>query len=75
MSFPAHACCQRLLELTFIPAGHVPLLADPSFCELAWSIGRASLGADHKQIWHLTKLYWYTVEVRGVEVILPCQVM
>ena len=34
------------------------MLADPAFCDLAWHIGRASLGADDKQIWHLTKIYW-----------------
>eukprot|EP00775_Hariotina_reticulata_P012296 gene12296-12432_t len=26
------------------------------------TIGEASLGADDKLIWHLTKVYWYTVE-------------
>ena len=36
--------------------GHVPMLADPAFCALAQAIGRASLGADEKQIWHLTKV-------------------
>ena len=40
------------------------MLANPDFCDLAWHIGRASLGANEKQIWHLTKIYWYTVEVR-----------
>ena len=44
--------------------GHMAMLANPDFCDLAWHIGRASLGADEKQIWHLTKIYWYTVEVR-----------
>ena len=44
-------------------AGHMAMLADPDFCELAQVIGRASLGANQKQIWHLTKLYWFTVEV------------
>ena len=38
------------------------MLADPAFCDLAHSIGVASLCADDKQIWHLTKIYWYTVE-------------
>ncbi|EFN54228.1 hypothetical protein CHLNCDRAFT_24756, partial [Chlorella variabilis] len=42
--------------------GHVPMLADPAFAELVHAIGIASLGADEKQIWHLTKIYWYTVE-------------
>ncbi|KAL0053014.1 hypothetical protein WJX82_011490 [Trebouxia sp. C0006] len=41
---------------------HVPMLADPSYCDLVQNIGVASLGADEKQIWHLTKLYWFTVE-------------
>lgn len=53
----------------YAAAGHVPLLADPAFCELAAAIGRASLGADQAQIWHLTKIYWYTVEAR--ETTLP----
>jgi Biopterin-dependent aromatic amino acid hydroxylase len=38
------------------------MLADPAFCDLAYTIGVASLAANEKQIWHLTKLYWYTVE-------------
>lgn len=38
------------------------MLANPAFCEIAKEIGRASLGADDKMIWHLTKVYWYTVE-------------
>lgn len=38
------------------------MLADPAFCDLAYTIGVASLAATEKQIWHLTKLYWYTVE-------------
>lgn len=36
--------------------GHVPMLADPAFCDLAHTIGVASLGADEKTIWHLTKV-------------------
>ncbi|KAG1652038.1 hypothetical protein FOA52_001804 [Chlamydomonas sp. UWO 241] len=42
--------------------GHVPLLADPGYASMVEAIGRASLGADDKTIWHLTKVYWYTVE-------------
>jgi len=42
--------------------GHVPMLADPAFCTLAQNIGIASLGADDATIWHLTNVYWYTVE-------------
>ncbi|GLJ38766.1 hypothetical protein SUGI_0790350 [Cryptomeria japonica] len=42
--------------------GHVPMLAHPDFAQLAELIGLASLGASDKEIWHLTKLYWYTVE-------------
>ena len=38
------------------------MLADPAFCDMAHAIGVASLCADDKQIWHLTKIYWYTVE-------------
>jgi phenylalanine-4-hydroxylase len=32
------------------------------YCELVEAIGRASLGATDKEIWHLTKVYWYTIE-------------
>ena len=32
------------------------MLADPAFCDLVHAIGVASLGADEKQIWHLTKV-------------------
>eukprot|EP00891_Asterochloris_glomerata_P001106 jgi/Astpho2/1106/fgenesh1_pm.00020_%23_3_t len=52
---PEPDLCHELL-------GHVPMLADPEYCDLAHNIGIASLGADEKQIWHLTKIYWYTVE-------------
>ena len=38
------------------------MLADPGFCDLVHHIGIASLGADDKTIWKLTKIYWYTVE-------------
>lgn len=48
-------------------AGHVPMLADPAFCDMVQSIGVASLCADEKQIWHLTKIYWYTVEFGVVQ--------
>jgi phenylalanine-4-hydroxylase len=47
--------------------GHVPMFADPSFAELAWVIGQASLGASEKNLWHLAKLYWYTVEFGTVK--------
>lgn len=42
--------------------GHVPMLADPAYCDMVQAIGQASLGADERTIWHLTKVYWYTVE-------------
>ena len=42
--------------------GHVVMLADPAYSELVHRIGLASLGASEKEIWHLTKVYWYTVE-------------
>lgn len=38
------------------------MLADPDYADLVHSIGLASLHADDKQIWHLTKVYWHTVE-------------
>jgi hypothetical protein len=28
------------------------------YCELVEEIGKASLGASDKEIWHLTKVYW-----------------
>ncbi|CAI7785392.1 unnamed protein product [Closterium sp. NIES-53] len=55
MYTPEPDVCHELL-------GHVPMLADPAFSALAHAIGQASLGASDKDIWHLTKLYWYTVE-------------
>jgi len=42
--------------------GHVPMLMNPAYCDLVHHIGLASLAADDKQRWHLTKCYWYTVE-------------
>ncbi|KAJ7531146.1 hypothetical protein O6H91_14G033900 [Diphasiastrum complanatum] len=47
--------------------GHIPLLADPEFANVAQVIGMASLGASKEEIWHLTKLYWYTVEFGTVK--------
>lgn len=43
------------------------MLADPAFCDMVHSIGVASLCADDPQIWHLTKIYWYTVEFGVVQ--------
>ncbi|CAM6056174.1 unnamed protein product [Sphagnum tenellum] len=47
--------------------GHIPMLADRTFADLAYIIGTASLGVSEKEIWHLTKLYWYTVEFGTVQ--------
>jgi hypothetical protein len=33
------------------------MLADPDFAAMVQAIGRASLGADERTIWHLTKCY------------------
>ncbi|KAL3160002.1 hypothetical protein ABBQ38_010389 [Trebouxia sp. C0009 RCD-2024] len=55
MYTPEPDVCHELL-------GHVPMLADSAYCDLVQNIGVASLTADEKQIWHLTKLYWFTVE-------------
>ncbi len=35
------------------------MLADPAYADLVHQIGIASLTADDKQIWHLTKVYWW----------------
>lgn len=37
------------------------MLADPTFADMVQQIGEASLGADEKQIWHLTKVVDYAV--------------
>ncbi|KAF5842433.1 aromatic amino acid hydroxylase [Dunaliella salina] len=42
--------------------GHMPMLANQGYADLVQAIGEASLGADDKMVWHLTKVYWYTVE-------------
>jgi hypothetical protein len=49
--FGVAACCVLLCC-----AGHVPMLADPTFASMVQAIGQASLGADEKTIWHLTKV-------------------
>lgn len=38
------------------------MLADPAYSDLVQSIGVASLGATKKEIWHLAKAYFSTVE-------------
>ena len=38
------------------------MLLNADYCHLVEAIGRASLGASDRTIWHLTKVYWYTVE-------------
>ena len=38
------------------------MLADPAYSNLVQNTGIASLGANEKRIWYLTKLYYYTVE-------------
>lgn len=43
------------------------MLASSDYAQLVQTIGIASLGADEKQIWHLTKVYWYTVEFGCVQ--------
>eukprot|EP00798_Chlamydomonas_sp_ICE-L_P013415 gene13415-19268_t len=52
---PEPDVCHELL-------GHVPMLADENFSRMIQAIGIASMGASDKEIWHLTKVYWYTVE-------------
>lgn len=42
--------------------GHVPLFANPDFCNFSQKIGLMSLGADDDLVWKLTRCYWYTVE-------------
>jgi phenylalanine-4-hydroxylase len=61
MKLPCLLCCiaanhRQSFALFAVCAGHVPMLADPTFAEMVQAIGVASLGADEKQIWHLTKV-------------------
>ena len=35
------------------------MLADEAYSQLVQAIGQASLHADQKQLWHLTKIYWW----------------
>jgi hypothetical protein len=50
----------------FVHAGHVPMLADRTFAEMVEAIGKASLGADDKAIWHLTKVSKAVIFKRSV---------
>jgi len=42
--------------------GHVPMLLCPPYARMAEAVGRASLGCGDKALWHLIKVYWYSVE-------------
>ena len=42
--------------------GHIPMLADTDFSDFVQAIGKASLGMDDATLWHITKVYWHTVE-------------
>ena len=42
--------------------GHLPLLMNSTFADCMRHLGRASLRAPDVDIWHITKVYWYTVE-------------
>jgi len=41
------------------------MLADPDFGAMVQAIGQASLGADEKTIWHLTKCYCESLAAAG----------
>lgn len=53
-------------DLVHEALGHLPMLLNPDFAAMAQAIGEASLDATEAQIWHLTKVYWYTVEFGAV---------
>lgn len=55
-----------MLLVSLLCAGHVPMLADPTFAEMVEAIGVASLGADDKAIWHLTKVSKAVIFKRSV---------
>lgn len=42
--------------------GHIPMLTNRYYADMVQQIGLASLYATDAEIWHLTKVYWYTVE-------------
>jgi len=39
------------------------MLANEAYANLVQAIGQASLHADEKQLWHLTKIYWWVFRV------------
>eukprot|EP00958_Prasinococcus_capsulatus_P003787 scaffold346_cov387-Prasinococcus_capsulatus_cf.AAC.30 len=47
--------------------GHVPMLTNQHFADMMQCIGIASIGASEAELWHLTKVYWYTVEFGAVK--------
>jgi phenylalanine-4-hydroxylase len=69
--FPAGAFIRREEELDYLEEpdifhdvfGHVPLLADPTYAAFLEAYGRGGRRAlERRQLHHLARLYWYTVE-------------
>ena len=59
--------CVVITDVVHELLGHVPMLANQHYADLMQCIGVASIGASKAELWHLTKVYWYTVEFGAVK--------
>ena len=54
-TYPEPDVCHTLVA-------HAPMLADECFADFLECLGKASLFADAKELWHLTKLYYHVIK-------------